>query len=172
MREASEDFKFIKKHLFDECGFEITNFKKDKESEEYFAYSFQIQDRFVQYRQAKITPTKVGQFVTIWKRNHPGEPIQPYDSKDNVDLVIVTVRSHERLGQFVFPKETLIQRGVFSINGTGGKRAIRVYPAWDKTESTQARKSQEWQLGYFFEITQGNAVDGNKLRSLYLNQTT
>jgi len=90
--ESSEAFEFIKRHVFDECGFELTNFKKDKESEEYFACSFRVQDRFVQYRQGKITPTKIGQFVTIWKRNGPGNPIQPYDSADNVDLFVVTVR--------------------------------------------------------------------------------
>jgi MepB protein len=37
----------------------------------------------VQYRVAKITPTKVGQFVTLWKRVGRG-PIQPFDLSDPV----------------------------------------------------------------------------------------
>jgi hypothetical protein len=171
MIESSEDFKFIKKHLFDECGFKITNFKEEDESIEYCACRFKIQDQFVLYRQAKITPTKLGQFVTIWKRPHPDSPIQPYDIKDNVDLFIVTVKFNDRFGQFVFPKSVLIQQRVLSVNGKGGKRALRVYPPWDKTESQQARKTQQWQLDYFIEISKSKTVDAKKLKGLYQGQT-
>ncbi|MFM6929192.1 MAG: MepB family protein [Bdellovibrio sp.] len=168
MKDSSEDFNFIQTNIFEGCGFEIKNLQKSPESEEYFAHSFLLQGQRTQYRQAKITPTKAGQFVTLWKRNRPGAAIQPYDGADDIDLIIITVRFKSRLGQFVFPKEALLKHGVFSIKGQGGKRALRVYPPWDKTKSTQARKTQEWQLDYFVEITENKALDRKTIRALYL----
>ncbi|WP_158857828.1 MepB family protein [Lunatibacter salilacus] len=45
-----------------------------------------------------------------------------------------------------------------------GKRAFRVYPSWDATASTQAERTQQWQLEYFFEIIE--AMDFNKIAAL------
>ncbi|RYE38879.1 MAG: MepB domain containing protein, partial [Sphingobacteriales bacterium] len=38
---------------------------------------------------------------------------------------------------------------ILSGNGKNGKRGFRVYPPWDLTENSQARKTQQWQLEYF-----------------------
>lgn len=103
------------------------------------------------YRTAKITPTKNGQFVTLWKRKLQG-PIQPYDISDKIDFVIVNVMKNKKKGMFVFPAEVLVEQGVFSVKNKGGKRAIRVYPPWDKPQSKQAEKTQKWQLNYFQKI--------------------
>jgi hypothetical protein len=54
----------------------------------------------VQYRVAKITPTKVGQFVTLWKRVGRG-PIQPFELNDPVDMFVVSTRSGPHPGYFV-----------------------------------------------------------------------
>jgi hypothetical protein len=53
------------------------------------------------------------------------------------------------------------------MNCKGGKRAIRVYPPWDKAESRQAEKTQKWQLEYFVEIPKNRSIDVEKFRSLY-----
>src|SRR5471032_742405 len=98
----------------------------EKESQEYGACSFTLNTHRIQFRVSKITPTKTGQFVTLWKRNGTG-PILPYDMADPVDFFIVSVRNGQRLGQFIFPKEILRQKGYVSQNGIGGKRAMRVY---------------------------------------------
>ncbi|MEC0126550.1 MepB family protein [Paenibacillus pabuli] len=50
------------------------------------------------------------------------------------------------IGHFVFPKHVLLQRDIISDQGKGGKRAIRVYPPWDKPTSKQALNTQQWQL--------------------------
>jgi hypothetical protein len=50
----------IKELLFEKCGFEISNIEMEKESSEYCAYRFEINNKKVVFRQAKITPTKTG----------------------------------------------------------------------------------------------------------------
>ena len=57
------------------------------------------------------------------------------------------------MGQFVFPKKILYEKGVLAGEISKGKRAIRVYPIWDIPTSRQARNTQAWQLDYFFELT-------------------
>ena len=123
----------------------------EEESKEYGAYVFEVNRKIIRFRVAKITPTKVGQFVTFWKRS-AGGPIEPYDIIDKFDLLMVSVREAERFGQFIFPKAVLVQNGLLSKDGCGGKRAMRMYPPWVITESSQARKTQEWQGLYFYEI--------------------
>ncbi|MEQ1722257.1 MAG: MepB family protein [Pseudobdellovibrio sp.] len=100
------------------------------------------------YREAKITPTKNGQFVTVWKRNSKGLTA-PYDTSNKIDFYIITVKTKTKSGQFTFPKEVLIKQGIMSVKGKGGKRGLRVYPPWDKPQSKQAEKTQRWQLDYF-----------------------
>jgi len=59
----------------------------------------------------------------------------------------------KKIGQFVFPKEVLCEKGIISKNSRGGKRAVRIYPPWDQPKSQQAKNTQAWQLNYFSEIT-------------------
>jgi len=161
-----DDFNLLREHVFEVCSFKCTLPKKELESSEYHACSFKINERSVRYRQAKITPTKIGQFVTIWKRT-TGESIQPYDESDHVDLFVVMVKTKSRQGYFVFPKEVLVKQGVFSVNGKGGKRAIRVYPIWDVVDSKLAAKTQKWQLNYFAEIPKNKSIDIQKFKELF-----
>ena len=126
----------------------ISNYQPEPESREYQACGFYIGNDAVKYRSAKITPTKIGQFVTLWKRENSG-PIKPYDISDNIDLAIISVRKNERFGIFIFPKKVLNAHDILSGNGKNGKRGFRVYPPWDLTENSQARKTQQWQLEYF-----------------------
>lgn len=130
----------------------IDNLVREKESEEYGAFQFEMNFRKILFRVAKVTPTKIGQFVTLWKRIGSG-PILPYDVADPIDLFVVSVRSPEHFGQFVFPKAVLCEKGIILKEGKGGKRAMRVYPPWDVTDNRQAKITQKWQLLYFFEIS-------------------
>lgn len=125
--------------------------EQEAESKEYGACTFRMNNQIVKFRVAKITPTKTGQFVTLWKRIGNGT-IMPYDTTDPIDLFIISVRSGEHLGQFIFPKDVLQRKGFISSDGIGGKRAMRVYPPWDKPDSRQAKNTQNWQLLYFAEI--------------------
>ena len=138
----------------------------EPESADYGACSYQLNGMRVRFRVAKTTPTKVGQFVTLWQRVGKG-PIQPFDMEDPVDCFVVSVRSGAHWGQFVFPKRVLQQHGVVSHAGQGGKRAMRVYPPWDVTTSSQARKTQQWQLEYFLDLSGGKPLDAQRARLLY-----
>ncbi len=160
------DLLDAQKIAYEPSGLTIESFSREKESHDYAASEFKINHLRIKFRAAKITPTKVGQFVTIWKRIEKG-PIQPFDLTDPFDLIVISVRDQDRLGQFVFPKEVLYEKGIVSKDGKGGKRGIRVYPPWDKTENRQAIQTQKWQIPYFFEIPSNRSVDFAYLRKLF-----
>jgi hypothetical protein len=115
---------------------------------------------------AKITPTKIGQFVTFWKRSEKG-PIEPYAVSDAIDFFIINTKSNDKFGQFIFPKSVLSQQGIISTNLKEGKRGIRVSPPWDLTISKQAQKTQKWQLEYFLEIPLNKSVNLDRAKQLY-----
>ncbi len=148
------DLKAVKAIVYDKCGFDLINLKQNIESAEYGACSFELNGKTVQFRVSKITPTKTGQFVTIWKRNKDGIT-EPYNILDNFDFIIITSKSGDHFGQFIFPKSVLANKGVITSNGKAGKRGIRVYPPWDITTNKQAIKTQSWQTKYFYTIENG-----------------
>jgi hypothetical protein len=138
------------------CGLAHTTPAPGKESAEYAAYTFNISTHAVKFRAAKITPTKTGQFVTLWKREANG-PIQPFDTSDGIDLFIISARSRDHFGIFIFPASILLERRIISGNGKEGKRAMRIYPPWDTAVNPQAIKTQQWQLDYFVDPAEQNA---------------
>jgi hypothetical protein len=145
------DLLVAKKLAYEPSGFTCKNVIQEVESQEYGACEFEMNNKIIKFRVAKITPTKIGQFVTFWKRIGRG-PIMPYDINDPFDLLVVSVRDAQHFGQFIFPKDVLWQQGLISKDKNEGKRAMRVYPSWDVTDNPQAKKTQAWQLLYFVEI--------------------
>lgn len=143
--------KKIKEILYDSCNFQFSNFRLEEESKVYEACSFQLETSQIICRTAKITPKKIGQFVTIWKRNSNGITA-PFHELDTFDFIVINVQKEKQLGQFVFPKSILIQKRIVATEAKDGKRGIRVYPAWDSPTSKQAMKTQAWQLQYFLPI--------------------
>ena len=152
--------------VYTPCGFDFSSLLIEKESSEYGACTFTLNGLSICFRVAKITPIKIGQFVTIWKRIGKS-PIQPFDLSDSIDFFVISVKQESFLGQFVFPKSVLCEKGIVSKNGKGGKRAIRVYPPWDNAISPQAKKTQKWQLEYFLEMPQNQPIDSLQVRMLY-----
>ena len=152
------DLQLAEKLLYNECGFQLQNLIWNSESTNYGACSFELNNYKIQFRVANITPTKIGQFVAIWKRNNQGITA-PFDVADSLDFMIVSVRDSENFGQFIFPKSVLVSKGIVSQNEKGGKRGIRVYAPWDKPENKQAIKTQAWQVNYFVEIRENSHLD-------------
>lgn len=165
LESVPNELILIKEILFDGCNFKMTQPTIEHESKDYGACRFKLNDLEILFRTSKITPTKIGQFVTMWKRIEKG-PIQPFDSTDCIDFFIISTRNKTLFGQFIFPMSILIEKGIISHQGKEGKRAIRVYPPWDITTSKQAQKTQKWQLDYFLEIKDDYSFDielANKL---------
>jgi hypothetical protein len=156
------DFVDSKKVIFDTCKFECSSPELETESAEYGACKFKLNNFDIIFRVAKITPAKVGQFVTVWKRLGKGA-IQPFDVSDPFDFFIIATRQDDHFGQFVFSKALLYEHDVISENGQGGKRGIRVYPAWDKTTNKQAHKTQKWQLDHFIDVSKNQPDDNSNM---------
>jgi hypothetical protein len=156
----------IKKSVYDKCGFDFANFKIESESEEYGACTFELSGIKIKYRASKITPTKTGQFVTIWKRNNKGIT-EPFHISDDIDLIVITAKSGNNFGQFIFPKDILVRQKIITSNNIEGKRGIRVYPPWDKVTSKQAEKTQKWQTEYFITIPNDNSFNSTKLKNIF-----
>uniref|UniRef100_UPI004049B35A MepB family protein n=1 Tax=Flavobacterium sp. TaxID=239 RepID=UPI004049B35A len=154
----------LENKLFSNVFFEIKNITFHDESKEYGSASFLLNGQKISYRKAKITPKKVGQFVTFWKRTSNGI-ITPFDSQDNFDFLVIKCAFENKEGQFIFPKSILLQKGIVSSNTKDGKRAFRVYPIWEKPTSKQALKTQLWQKEYFVELS--DTLDFNKYKNRY-----
>ena len=151
--------------LFQKCDIELSNVEPELESQEYFAHNFQLNAHKVKFRVAKITPTKTGQFVTIWKRNQDGITV-PFDVSDDYDFYIIATRKENNFGVFIFPKIILHQKEILSDESKDGKRGIRVYPPWDRTTNKQAQKTQIWQTKYFLNLSEDCLLDLHKAHEL------
>lgn len=159
------DLKVVKEWVYDKCGFELTNLKLNTESVEYGACTFELGGQKIEHRVSKITPTKTGQFVTIWKRNRNGVT-EPFDIGDDIDFIAITAKSGDNMGQFIFPKSVLAEKGIITQNGKDGKRGIRVYPKWDIVTNKQAEKTQNWQTKYFVTIDRNNSTDIDLIKKI------
>ncbi|MEU3191732.1 MepB family protein [Streptomyces sp. NPDC006992] len=159
------DLLAAKALVYDPSGFACSLPVTEPESAEYAACAFTLDDRSVRFRAARTTPTKVGQFVTVWQRSDEG-PIRPFDTDDGVDLFVISSRD-EGFGQFVFPREVLSERNIISRDGVGGKRGFRVYPPWVTTTNRQARSAQAWQTNYFLSLDRAGGADLARARALY-----
>lgn len=72
--------------LFSNLGLVISNLHQEQESKEYFGCNFQLNSFQIKFRKSKVTPTKVGQFVTLWKRNPISKETEPFTSEDTSDF--------------------------------------------------------------------------------------
>lgn len=155
-----KDLALIIENLYQKHGFKFLELMNEAESMEYDACTFKLNGKKIKFRSAKITPTKIGQFVTLWKRNIDGIT-QPQEHTDPIDLVIISTRKNKNFGQFIFPKEVLVKQSIFSTQEKEGKRGFRVYPPWDLAENAQAKKTQAWQLEYYLDLTDFNSINFN-----------
>ncbi|WP_228728502.1 MepB family protein [Chryseobacterium endalhagicum] len=146
------NLKNIDELIFQPLGLKLLNIEEDTESKDYSGSSFTLGHLNIKFRTSKITPTKTGQFVTIWKRDEKGETA-PFDSGDSFDFYLISASKDHNKGIFIFPKEILIKKGILSDGNKTGKRGIRVYPSWDIAGNKQATATQKWQTEYFLDLS-------------------
>ena len=143
------DLVLLQTNFCTQAGLNFSQPVIEKESSEYSGYSFHINSALIQFRVGKITPIKVGFFVTFYKRLSTGN-IAPYAVEDNIDYFIISVRESSTQGFFIFPKHILLKYNIISKNNLGGKNGFRLYTPSNVTTNTQAKKTQQWQKEYFF----------------------
>lgn len=158
MISINPDLHILQKTVYEPAGLNIHNLTQDAEGREYAAATFTINETRIIFRRGKVTPKKVGFFVTLWKRE-AGESIEPYSTNDPFDCVVISVRSGERLGQFIFPMSVLSDKEIISSDAGEGKLALRVYASWDTPENEMAQTTQAWQSRYFFETVPGQNLE-------------
>lgn len=154
------------RHLLGCLGFEFSAAVPEADNAEYGAFVSRVGRGSVRFRVGKLTPAKVGLFVTVWKRAPDGST-EPLTADDGIDLLVITAREGQRFGQFVFPEAALVEHGIVSVAGRGGKRGFRVYPPWSATQNSRAMRSQKWQCEYFLDLADARKVDLQKARGLY-----
>ena len=158
------ELQLLNEKIFKPSGLELSNVQAEAESKEYFAHTFQLGKYKVKFRTAKITPTKTGQFVTLWKRNTQGITA-PHSISDDFEFYIIAAQKDNNFGVFFFPKAVLQENRILADDFRDGKRGFRVYPTWDTTTTKQAQKTQLWQADYFVELMEGKTIDLHKIKS-------
>ena len=166
-RSLPNEVRSAIRDLFEPAGLVASGAVCETESVEYSACRLELSGRHVAFRNARTTPTKIGLFVTLWKRSSTNRQIAPIDSKDGVDFVLVHVDQEIHRGLFVFDRSVLSDNGVTSIDGVGGKRAFRVYPPWVSPVAKQAIRTQRWQEAYFLPISPDGTCEAPRLRTLF-----
>lgn len=137
--------------VFKTLQLNISNIEADLECEDYSGFNFLLKNFKIKFRKSKITPTKNGQFVTLWKRNSIGKT-EPFAISDDFDFYIIATEQDNSFGFFIFPKKILAEKQILS-DQKDGKRGFRVYPNWDEPESKQAEKTKSWQTKFFVNIS-------------------
>lgn len=144
----------------------ITNLKEERQNSEYAGALFHLNNKTIRFRVSKITPNKIGQFVSFWEKNENMQN-QAFSYDAAPDLLVITCINDHKLGQFIFTKEILLEEKILKIQSQKGKMAMRVYPIWDNPVSNQAKKSKMWQLQYFIDLSNINNLSIDKLLHLY-----
>ncbi|KAB2480230.1 MepB protein [Staphylococcus arlettae] len=144
----------------------ITNFERERWNNDYEALNFSVSKQRIKSRLAKKTPKKAGYFVALWHKNEFAKNI-PFNEADFDDKLVINIIDNQYKGQFIFTKEILIDKGIITTNAHKGKMSFRLYPLWCEDLNKSATNTQQWQLPYFIDMT--NGYDAMKINKLYFN---
>lgn len=127
----------------------ISNLQFSEEGKDYESCKFTVEEYFFLGRKSKITPTKKGEFVTLWKRLD--KDTHPFEQKDKIDYVFIV--NQNATGYFLFPQAILLEKGIFQSSKKKGKRGFRLYFPWEEDLNPQAKKTRSWQEKYFHTLS-------------------
>lgn len=154
-----KELEQVQNSIFSKLSLLILNLKPDSECEDYLGYDFTLHNTNIKFRKAKITPKKIGQFVTLWKRNPQSKQTEPFTSEDPFDFYMIFTQHNNQLGFFFFPKSILSKNKILTSLSIDGKRGFRVYPNWDFPENKQAVKTQMWQKEFFIDFSDEKSLE-------------
>ncbi|AWG22317.1 hypothetical protein FFWV33_12695 [Flavobacterium faecale] len=161
----TREIKHLDEVLFNAIGLSIAAVQAEVESTGYSAHTFLLGELSIKFRVSKITPTKTGQFVTLWKRNSQGITT-PHSIVDPYDFYIIAAKKDNQIGYFIFPKTVLHDNAILSGSTKKGKCGFRVYPTWDQVNNQQAKKTQIWQYNYFIDCSNNSTEQLQKVSNL------
>jgi len=144
---------------------QLSEITPDLECEEYSGFNFKINQTTFKFRKSKLTPKKVGQFVTFWKRDLHGKTV-PFDVDEDFAFYIISIEESENSGFFVFPKVILEKENLISGEQKTGKRGFRIYADWHFPNSKQAEKTKLWQTEYFINYSDSDELIFNQFRKI------
>jgi len=167
MNVFNKTLTYVNELLYEPNHLTIKNIREETQNSDYGAGIFQLNSKSVRFRVAKITPTKVGQFVSFWEKDEANKN-QAFSYDNATDLLVInTFNNNGDFGQFVFPKEVLLKQNILKTANTKGKMAIRVYPSWDTPTSKQAIATKKWQSPYFVKTDATTSLSKHELLKLY-----
>ena len=167
MNTFQEALRHMNQTIYEPRQLTVECVQEEKQNSEYGAGIFRLSSKIIRFRVAKITPTKIGQFVAFWEKDSNNKN-RPFLSEEAPELLVITTfKNNNEFGQFVFPKEILIKKNILRSQSAKGKMAIRVYPSWDRPTSKQAINTQKWQLPYFVDMSTPNEMSIDKIIKLY-----
>ena len=160
-----KELQEIELKIFNSCDLKILTIEQDLDNADYSGASIYFNKYKMKFRNAKITPKKIGQFVTLWKKNlvHKNEP---YHIDDDFDYYIIVAKEKQKFGFFFFPKQVLVKQNILSEENRIGKMGFRVYPVWDAPTNKQAIKTKQWQASYFIDFDDADQQYLEKFKSL------
>ncbi|ATZ81095.1 MepB-like protein [Bodo saltans virus] len=131
---------------------QIKKFQIQNDNQDYYACEFMIGNKNICFRKGKLTPAKLGHFVSLWKRVDNNN--KSYDTNDKYDVYIFYVEDKEHKGYFSFTKDILLQHKILSDkkNNIDGKLGFRLYASWYDAMNNTAKISQKWQIQNFIKI--------------------
>lgn len=113
---------YVNRIFYEPNHLSLNAVQEEAQNSDYGAGIFQLNAKSIRFRVAKITPTKIGQFVAFWEKDEDNKN-QAFSYEKATDLLVInTFTCTNNFGQFVFPKEPT---------------------------SKQAIETQKWQLEYF-----------------------
>lgn len=128
---------YVNKMFYEPNHLSLKAVREEAQNSDYGAGIFQLNSTSIRFRVAKITPTKIGQFVAFWEKDEDNKN-QAFSCEKATDLLVInTFTSKNDFGQFVFPKEVLVKQNILKTATAKGKMAIRVYPSWENPTSKQ-----------------------------------
>lgn len=159
-----ESLELIEKLVSNSEKHHMINLQEENQNKEYEGLTFNIAQHTFRSRLAKKTPKKKGYFVVFWEKDKDNKN-QPYAFDEMSEKLIVSIIDGQLIGQFVFPKLLLLQKGILKSENDKGKMAMRVYPSWERELNPSARKTQKWQAAYFIDLS--NGIDNQQAAALY-----
>lgn len=132
-------------------GLTLSELVPEEQNSDYQSCCAKLEGTWWRVRTARITPTKPGAFVAIWRRS-PGGSTEPFSTDDDCAGLLVFVSNEDSFGVFRFPTTALDELGIYSSQRSAGKRGFRLYPPWSTSLNPQATRTQGKQVAFFEDL--------------------